>query len=86
MSTRAEEIVARGKVLYEQRLRQQLEPDNRGKILVINIDTGDYEMDSDRLVASDRAVKRFPGAPLYAMKIGFPTLGRIGFRVGGRAA
>lgn len=85
MSTRAEEIVARGKTLYEQRLRRQLEPGNKGKILVINTDTGDYEMDSDRLAASDRAVKRFPGAPLYVMKIGFPTLGRIGFHAGGRA-
>lgn len=77
MSISAEEIVTRGKALYEQRLRGQLEPGNKGKILVINIDTGDYEMDSDRLVASDRAVKRFPGALLYAMKIGFPTLGKL---------
>ena len=86
MTISAEEIVTRGKALYEQRLRGQLEAGNIGKILVINIDTGDYEMDSDRLLASDRAVERFPDAPLYAMKIGFPTLGRIGFRVGGRTA
>lgn len=77
MSTRAEEISARGKALYEQQIRQEVEPGNSGKILVININTGDYEMDSDRLVASDRAVKRFPGAPLYAMKIGFPSPGKL---------
>lgn len=68
MSIGAEESVTRGKVLYEQHLRGQLEAGNIGKVLVINIETGDYKLDSDRLVTSDRAVKRFPGAPLYAMK------------------
>ena len=82
----AEEIVARGKVLYEHQIRQEVEAGNTGKILVINVDTGDYEMDNDRLAASDRAAERFPGAPLYAMKIGYPSLGRIGFRAGGRAS
>jgi len=71
------EIVARGKAIYEQRLQQELEPGNKGKILVINVETGEYEMDSDHLTASDRAVERFPGALLYAMKIGFPSLGKL---------
>ncbi len=77
MSTRAEEIAARGKALYEQQIRQIVEPGNSGKILVINTETGEYEMDSDHMTASDRAASRFPGAPLYAMKIGFPSLGKL---------
>ena len=74
---RAEEIVARGKVLYKERLKRQVEPGNTGKILVINVNTGDYEMDSDHMTASDRAAERFLGAPLYAMKIGSASLGRL---------
>ena len=74
----AEKIVARGKLLYEERLRHQLETGNTGKILVINVDTGDYEMDRNRLAASDRAAERFSGAPLYAMWIGALALGQIG--------
>ena len=81
-----EEIVRRGKTLYEQQLRPQVEAGNTGKVLVINVETGDHEMDADHLVASDRAAARYPGAPLYAMRIGSPALGRLGARSPRRAA
>ena len=84
MSDRAKEIVQRGKALYEQQIRTAVEAGNAGKVLVINVDTGEYEMDSDHLTASMRAAARFPGAALYAMRIGAPALGRIGFRAHGR--
>ena len=48
--------------------------------LVINIDTGEFEIDADHLTASNRAAAKHPGAPLYAMRIGSPTLGRLGSR------
>jgi len=81
-----EEIVRRGKTLYEQQLRPQVEAGNTGKVLVINVETGDYEMDTDHLAASDRAAAKYPGAPLYAMRIGAPALGRLGARSPRRAA
>ena len=81
-----EEIVRRGKTLYEQQLRPQVEAGNTGKVLVTNVETGDYEMDTDHLAASDRAAARYPGAPLYAMRIGSPALGRLGARSPRRAA
>ncbi len=74
------EIVQRGKALYEQQIRAQVEADNLGKVLVINVNTGEYEIDSDHLTASDRAAAKYPGAPLYAMRIGALALGRIGSR------
>jgi hypothetical protein len=74
----SEEVVRRGKELYEQQIRAKVEAGNKGKFLIINVETGEYEMDDDRLAASDRAAARFPGAALYAMRIGFPTMGRIG--------
>lgn len=81
-----EEIVRRGKALYEQQLRAQVEAGNSGKVLVINVETGEYEMDKDHLAASDRAAAKYPGAPLYAMRIGSPALGRLGARSPRRAA
>ena len=79
MNTDPTEIVRRGKALYEQRIRAEVEEGNRGKVLVINVETGEYEMDADHLTASTRAAK-FPGAPRYAMRIGAPALGRLGLR------
>lgn len=76
----SEEIVRRGKAIYEKQLRTQVEAANPGKFLVINIETGDYELGEDHLDVSDRAAAKHPGAALFAMRIGQPTLGRIGAR------
>jgi hypothetical protein len=80
-----EEIIRRGKVLYEQQLRPQVEVGNTGKVLVINVETGQYEIDADHRAASNRTAK-YPGAPLYATRIGSPALGRLGARSPRRAA
>lgn len=74
------EIVQRGKALYEQRLRAQVEAGNIGKVLIINVDTEEYEMDKDHLTASNRAAAKYPSASLYAMRIGSHSLGRLGSR------
>lgn len=75
------EIVERGTQIYESRLRQLLEPQHNGEYVVIDVETGDYEVDADHLVASDRAAQKRPGAPLYATRVGFRSLGRIGGRL-----
>ena len=74
----AEEIAARAKALYEQEIRAKVEADNKGKYLVIDIETGDYEIDEDHFVASKRAANRHPDSARFAMRIGYQTLGRIG--------
>jgi hypothetical protein len=65
------EIVRRGEEIYTARLRERLETEeNLGKILVIDIETGEYEIDSDPLTASHRALAKHPGAAIYALRIG----------------
>jgi hypothetical protein len=76
--SRKGDIAARGERIYQDRLRSQLEPQHRGQFVVIDVDTGEYELDTDHLAASDRAAAKRPGAPLYAVRIGSPSLGRIG--------
>jgi hypothetical protein len=76
----SEEIARRGKALYEQNIREKVEAGNKGKVLVVDIETGDYEVDEDHLAAAERALARRPDAPLFALRIGYPTLGRIGAR------
>jgi hypothetical protein len=74
------EVVDRGSRIYRERLKSLLEPEHVGEYLVIDVETGDYEVDVDHLAASDRAAAKRPGAPLFAMRVGYPTLGRIGVR------
>jgi hypothetical protein len=76
----ASEIVARGTRIYETRLRPLLEPAHNGEYVVIDVETGEYEVDADHLMASDRAAAKRAGAPLYATRVGMRTVTRIGGR------
>jgi hypothetical protein len=73
-----EEIAARAKALYEQQIRALVEPQHVGKYLVINVETGEYELDADDEAVSRRAYEKYPGAALYGMRVGYPAWGRIG--------
>src|SRR5260370_37241794 len=76
-----EEIVARGKAIYEQRIRPHVETkENLGKVIVIDIDSGEYEIDDEHLAAADRARTKNSDAVLYATRIGFGAMGRMGGR------
>lgn len=75
-----DEIVRRGKALYEREIRAGIEQDHYGEFVVIDTETGRYEMDRDHLTAAKRARAKFPAAPLFAVRVGFPALARIGGR------
>jgi hypothetical protein len=73
-----QEIIRRGKELYEREIRTKVEEGNKGKTLVIDVDSGDYEIDEDADAATRRLLARHPGGPFYGMRIGYPALGKIG--------
>ena len=72
------EIATRGREIYAKHLQQQLEPNNIGKYLVIDIETGEYEIDEDGDAASLRARNKNPDGARYGMRIGYRAWGRIG--------
>lgn len=78
-----EEVVRRGKALYEQQIRARVEGEHAGKFLAVDVETGDYEIDTDELTALRRAKRRNPEAALYLLRIGHRTAYRLGgpFRV-----
>lgn len=65
-----EEIARRGEETYTASLRHQLEGSYQDKILIIDIETGEYEIDDDALTASKRALAKHPGAAIYGLRIG----------------
>lgn len=73
-----DEIVTRGKEIYEIQLKGKLEPQNIGKFLVIDIETGEYEMDEDDLTASLRAYEKKPEGARFGMRIGYRASGTLG--------
>ncbi len=74
------DIASRGEALYEQSLKRQVEPQHIGQFLVIDVETGDYEIGSDYILPTERLLAQRPGASLYALRIGYRSVGRIGGR------
>ena len=73
-----QEITARGKALYAAQIRPLVESNNFGKHLTINVETGDWELGEDALETGRRARAKYPDAPLFGMKIGFPAVAAVG--------
>ena len=76
------EIAHRGREIYEREVRREVEPDNRGRFLVLDVESGDYEISDDDLDASERLLKRRPDALLYGFRIGEGAAYRIGRHFG----
>jgi hypothetical protein len=75
-----EEFAQRGDDLYETRIKSQIETDNQGKIVAIDLETGDFEVDESEIVACDRLEKRHPDAQIWIVRIGSNYVRRFGGR------
>ena len=73
-------IVARGNAIYQQ-LQKEVEPQYNGKFWVVDIDTGDYEIDDQDFVAAARLRAKHPDAVIYCVRIGCRTASQLGFRL-----
>ena len=75
----SEVIAARGEKIY-QPLRDELEAQHKGKIFVVDIETGNYEIADEDLEATDRLLAKNPDAITYGLRIGFGPIYKLGFR------
>ena len=73
-----EEVGQRGQTLYEEQVKNTVEPEHAGKFLVLDVTSGAYEVDEDDLAASDRLLAKKPDAVLYGLRIGYPAAYRLG--------
>jgi hypothetical protein len=74
------EIAEKGQALYERKVQGLLAASDRGKFLVLDIETGDYELDTDELAAVKRArAKRADGA-FYILRVGHSAAYRLGLK------
>lgn len=73
------EVAARGKEWYERDIRHKVNtPENKGKALVINVDTGEYEMDDNGDAALTRARAKHPESLFLRMRVGYKAYGKMG--------
>lgn len=72
-------IIIAGEKIYEQQYKERFEPSDLGKFLAIDVVTGEAILADDGVGALERARAAHPDRPCYLMKIGSPSLCRVGF-------
>ena len=75
-----EEFAQRGNDLYESQIRSQVEKDNQGKIVAIDIETGAFEVADTTISATDKLYERYPSAQPWVIRIGHRAVYRFGSR------
>ena len=77
--TSQKNIAPRGQEIYDQKLRPVVETEaNLGKIIVIDVDTGDYEIAEEGLIAGKRLQQRHPNAAMLCLRIGYDAVYSLG--------
>ena len=76
---RSEEVAQYGQALYEGGIRANVETEeNIGKMVIIDVETGEYAIDEMGLNASNRLHAKRPGAALYGIRIGYNVAESLG--------
>ena len=71
------DVATVGRAMYEK-LRIRLEAEEWGRVVVIDVKRGDYEIAENHLVAALRLRERQPGAYTWAERVGYPTVTCLG--------
>jgi hypothetical protein len=75
----SEEVAKRAYRAYEGGIRQKVEREgNIGKIIIIDIETGDYEVDESGLQAAEHLQAKSPYARLFCIRIGYNVAASLG--------
>ena len=75
-----DDTAAIGRAIYDEKIRDKMTPEDKGKLVVIDIHSGDYEIDSDDAAALFRLIERRPDAFTWAKRVGYRTPYVMGFR------
>lgn len=72
-----EQITKLGEEYYFSKLQKKLEPADNGKFIVLDVESKDYCINSDLMVAINEAQKKHPNSLFYIAPIGLisrPTM------------
>ena len=64
------EVAARGEAIYRERIQHLIGTAKRDRFVVIDVESGDYEVDTGDAAATRRLLDRRPDAVTYAVRVG----------------
>ena len=68
-----EEVAQRGNAIYHRDIRAKVMPQQKGKFLILDIQSGDYEIDSDDLSAEEKLRARRHDGIFFGLRIGYTS-------------
>jgi hypothetical protein len=72
-----EELARRGDDAYTRKIRPALRPEDDGKFVAIDVESGTFEVDEDEHTAVARLHHRVPGAQTWLVRAGYPATHRL---------
>lgn len=63
--------------VFDRQVRPALRPEDDGKFVAIDVDTGDYEINEGDYAANARLRARKPSADIWLMRTGYPAAFRL---------
>jgi hypothetical protein len=68
-----EELAQIAEDIYHREIRDKVMPQHKGKFLVLDVESGDYEISDDDLTGTEILRKRRPEGVFFLLRIGYTT-------------
>ena len=75
-----EQLCSLGNKIYQDQIRDLVEPQEIGKYIAIDIESADFELANDLLTASRILRERRPQSVRFGARVGYPSAFRAGWR------
>lgn len=72
-----EEIVQQGKEIYYSKILPSIEAGNHGRVVAIDVLTGEFELADDAIASSNQLRARLADPVIFFMRVGYPTMARV---------
>ncbi len=66
----ADDLLERGMGIYEERLKSLLEPEHKGEMLAVEVESGDYFLGRTATEAYKKAKEEYPGREFAFLRVG----------------
>ena len=63
-----------GRQIYEEQLKQRLESEYKGKIVAIEVGSGEYFLGDTVVEAIKKGEAMYPGELFYVIRVGYPAV------------
>jgi hypothetical protein len=73
-----DELARQGQDIFDRLVRPQLRGEDEGKFVAIDVDSGDFEINTDDYSAVTRLRGRRPTGDVWLIRVGSPTTYRMG--------